>query len=251
MSLEHANSLKTAGEGSNLYNELVKIGYNGSVSARHDLNPLSAHFELHIEQGPRLATSNSRIGVVNGIQGNRRFKVHVQGEKAHAGSTPMPGRIDALVASSKVILFVKETAIRHGGFATVGIIECNNSSTNCIPGEVFFTIDIRNPVERNLNLMEDSIRTWMNELEKTTAGLFFHVEKTWESPAAKFEEAAVHCVRAHATKRFGESSVAELNSFAGHDSAMTNLRVPTAMVFVPSRDGISHSPEEYTSESQW
>jgi N-carbamoyl-L-amino-acid hydrolase len=215
------------------------------------LNPLSAHFELHIEQGPRLATHNDRVGVVTGIQGNRRFQVHVKGEKAHAGSTPMLRRTDALVASAKVILLIEETAVTHGGFATVGVIECENSSTNCVPAEVFFTIDIRNPTEENLNLMEQSIRARMSELENNTPKLLFDIEKIWESPAARFKEAAVQCVRAHAIRRFGTSSVAELDSFAGHDSAMTNLRVPTAMIFVPSRDGISHSPEEYTSESQW
>jgi acetylornithine deacetylase/succinyl-diaminopimelate desuccinylase-like protein len=163
----------------------------------------------------------------------------------------MLGRTYALVATSKVILSIEEIAIKYGGFATVGVIECKNSSTNCVPAEIFFTIDIRNPTEEILDLMEQSIRAQMKELQENMSKLLFNIKKIWESPAARFKQAAVQCVRAQAQRRFGKSSVAELDSLAGHDSAMTNRCVPTAMIFVPSRDGISHSPEEHTSERQW
>jgi len=91
----------------------------------------------------------------------------------------------------------------------------------------------------------------MKKLERTKANLHFEIKKIWESPAARFDEAMVDCVKSSALKRFGSLALIELNSFAGNDSAMTHLCVPTAMIFVPSRYGISHSPNEFTSQEQW
>jgi hypothetical protein len=96
--------------------------------------------------------------------------------------------------------------------------------------------------------MEVCIRTDTEKLESSNQRLCIKVDRVWESPAVRFDEIAVQCVRKTAQERLGVSTVAELDSFAGHDSAFTQLRVPTAMIFVPSRDGISHAPEEYTSE---
>jgi acetylornithine deacetylase/succinyl-diaminopimelate desuccinylase-like protein len=163
----------------------------------------------------------------------------------------MLARTDALVATAKIVLVVENIGIEHKGFATVGILESKDSSINCIPGEVMFTIDLRHPRRKNLDAMERSIRTKMELLESNNPNLRFDVSKIWESPSASFNEITMECVRRSAAERFGYSAVAELESFAGHDSAMTNLQVPTAMVFVPSRDGISHSPEEFTFKEQW
>ena len=231
--------------------ELAKIGYQGSCLADSRWNPLSAHFELHIEQGPRLEERGKKIGVVNGIQGNCRLRVRVCGEKSHAGSTAMLARTDALVATARIVLHVEHVAIEHEGFATVGTLENKDSSTNCIPGEVIFTVDLRNPRASALESMEQSIRAKMDSLTVKNPKLRFEVDKIWESPSARFNTHIVDCVRRSAVGLFGHSAVAELESFAGHDSAMTNLQVPTAMIFVPSRDGISHAPEEYTSKEQW
>jgi N-carbamoyl-L-amino-acid hydrolase len=251
ISLEQGHAIKTIGEDSTLHSELRRIGYQGSSLADYKSNKLSGHFELRIEQGSRLERAALNIGVVNGIQGNRRLQVLVQGEKAHAGLTPMNERVDALVASSKIVLSVEAAGVRYGGFATVGVLHCEHGSINSVPGETFFTIDLRHPSSKSLDLMEACIRTDMERLESSNQRLRVKVDLVWESPAVRFDEIAVQCVRKSAQERFGVSAVAELDSFAGHDSAFTQLRVPTAMIFVPSRDGISHAPEEYTSESQW
>jgi N-carbamoyl-L-amino-acid hydrolase len=203
---------------------------------------------LRIEQGSRLERATLNIGVVNGIQGNRRLQVPVQGEKAHAGSTPMNERVDALVASSKIVLSVEAAGIRYGGFAAVGVLHCEHGSINSVPEETFLTIDLRHPSSKSPGLMEVCIRTDTEKLESSNQRLCIKVDRVWESPAVRFDEIAVQCVRKTAQERLGVSTVAELDSFAGHDSAFTQLRVPTAMIFVPSRDGISHAPEEYTSE---
>lgn len=238
-------------EDSTLHDELCAIGYKGSMPADFRSNPLSAHFELHIEQGPRLERTERKIGVVKGIQGNRRMQVNVQGQKAHSGTTPMQARSDALVAASNIVIAVNAVGFEYGGFATVGIINCEDSSINCVPGKAFFTIDLRHPSGESLDAMEQTIRSEMKKLERTKANLHFEIEKIWESPAARFDESTVDCVKVSALERFGSLALAELDSFAGHDSAMTHLRVPTAMIFVPSRDGISHSPNEFTSQEQW
>lgn len=251
MSLGQGLNLKAVHEDSTIYDELRAIGYNGSTSADYRLNPLSAHFELHIEQDSQLERARRKIGVVKGIQGNRRMRVNVQGKKAHAGTTPMQMRSDALVAASNIVLAVNAAGLAYGGFATVGIINCEGASTNCVPGKVSFTIDLRHPFGGSLDAMEQSILTEMETLESAKADIHFNIEKIWESPAAQFDKEIVECVKSSAVDRFGSLEVEELNSFAGHDSAMTHLRVPTAMIFVPSRDGLSHSPEEFSNQEQW
>ncbi|KAI0194205.1 amidase [Astrocystis sublimbata] len=245
--LETAYAMKTVGEESTLFDELCKIEYRGPHPADAELHPLSAHFELHIEQGPRLEKSGKKIAAVTGIQGNRRLRVVVRGEKAHAGSTPMESRTDSLVASSRLVLDVEESAIRQQGFATVGVIECNSGSINCVPGEVTFVVDMRHPRGESLDAMEHDLLTAMERLRIKRPRLSFDVSKVWESPATVFDHDALKCVRRSAGNRVGDDLVADLCSFAGHDSAMTNLQVPTAMIFVPSKDGISHAPEEFTS----
>jgi N-carbamoyl-L-amino-acid hydrolase len=251
MSLGQGFNLKTVHEHSTLHDELCAIGYNGSIPADYRLNPLSAHFELHIEQGSQLERARRKIGVVKGIQGNRRMRVNVQGKKAHSGTAPMRKRSDALVAASNVVLAVEAAGFKHGGFATVGVLSCEDASINCVPGKAFFTIDLRHPSRESLDAMEQSILTEMKNLEKNEADIHFNVEKIWESPAARFDEDIVDCVKNSALDHFDNLAIEELNSFAGHDSAMTHLRVPTAMIFVPSRNGISHAPEEFTSQKQW
>ena len=249
--LEQAYSMKTIDGKSTLYQELCQIGFRGTCEAHHALNSLSAHFELHIEQGPHLERAGKQIGVVNGVSGNRRLSVRVQGEVAHAGSTPMSHRTDPLVASSKIVLLVEEAAVQHSGFGTVGMIQCPQGSINCVPGETCFTVDLRHHCGASLDLMEQTILSRINQLQCEQPKLGFYVEKLWESPVAEFDETAIGCVREAARRRVGCDTVAEMISFAGHDSAMTNLRVLTGMIFVPSREGISHAPEEFTSKAHW
>lgn len=231
--------------------ELRKIHYLGQTPADHHLNPLSGHFEVHIEQGSRLEQGDAIIGVVKGIQGNRRYGVTIKGEKAHAGSTNMSDRADALTAAAKIIVRVEDLAKQTRGFATVGVIHCNEASINCVPGHVYFTIDIRNPSANLLQLCEQHIFADMKGLERNNPKLSFDISRLWESPAVEFSSAAFECVSAAANAEFGARKTMELISFAGHDSAMTALCVPTAMIFVPSKDGISHAPAEFSSQDQW
>jgi N-carbamoyl-L-amino-acid hydrolase len=250
--LEQAHGLHSTTGERTLGEQLRSIGYDGTRAADYGQHPLSAHFELHIEQGPRLQESGMRAAVVTGIQGQRRFNVTIHGEKAHAGSTSMPCRTDALVAAAKAILIVERCARDTRGVATVGTIHCDSGSANCVPGKVVFTIDLRHEFPEVLESNERQIRFEFRTLEEENKKLKIDCERTWEMPAASFTGGTAHsCISLAAYHRLGAEGVAELLSFAGHDSAMTSLRVPTAMLFVPSRDGISHAPNEFTAPEQW
>ena len=231
--------------------ELARIGYLGKVAASYRQNPLSVHYELHIEQHTRLEKANKVAGIVNYIQGIRWYQASVTGTQAHAGSTPMDQRADAMVAAAKMVVILESIANKRHGFATVGKISGKGMSSNTISGAVMFTIDLRHSSEHTLDAMESEMKEAMVGFTSSNPKLVFEVEKVWESPAAKMDVLAMDCLRAAAKKEVGPDNVLELMSFAGHDSALTATKIPTAMLFVPSKDGISHAPTEYTSKKHW
>ena len=173
------------------------------------------------------------------------------GERAHAGSTPMDVRADAVVATAGLVVALERSAKAKGGFATVGVLDLEHSSSNVVPGRASFTIDLRHPSTAVLDQIENEIRAHTKAAMTTNPKLSFEIEQVWESPSVRFDDTAVECVRAAASSIVGKERVMALDSFAGHDSALTATKIPTAMIFVPSRGGISHSPEEYTSAEQW
>jgi beta-ureidopropionase / N-carbamoyl-L-amino-acid hydrolase len=231
--------------------ELKRIGYKGGVPANHMLNPLSAHFELHIEQRRLLQDSKKKIGVVTAIQGIRWYRVIIQGERAHAGSTPMDVRADALVVASKIVLFLEEKAKETSAVATVGVLNLDRPSSNTVPGYADFSIDLRHPSEAVLGRLESSLEKYLDELAIKNGKVEYSLERTWRSPAVDLDNNAVASTRYAATNVVGKSCFMDTVSLAGHDSALTATIVPTSMIFVPSKDGISHSPKEFTSEEEW
>ena len=236
-------------DGVDMRSELQRIGFLGSEKCSYIDMPLSAHFELHIEQGPILEKEGKKIGVVGGVQAMRWYKVTVTGREGHAGATPMDNRADALLAAAKLIAQVNTSVIAHGAVGTVGIVKTATEAVNTIVGNAWFSIDLRCPYEHEL----DSIEAELNEAAKelSVAGLSFTFEQTWECPAVRFDETAINCVRESGQEYAGTNMCREMDSAAGHDSAETSMRVPTAMIFVPSKDGISHNPNEYTSKEEW
>ncbi|KAF4637608.1 hypothetical protein G7Y89_g484 [Cudoniella acicularis] len=237
--------------GATMKSELSRINYLGPYYADYRLNPLSAHLELHIEQGSRLEKKDRKAGIVTGIQGIRWYKVIVTGVRAHAGSTPMENRADALVATSSIVMLLNEEAMKRSAFATVGMLQLDRPSSNTIPGSVSFTVDIRCQSEEGLNDMEASVKDKMALMTAESPKLTFQMTKVWESPAVKFDSTLMSCIWSAAIDEVGEDKCMEIQSFAGHDSALTaSCGVPTAMIFVPSKDGISHAPEEFTSKEE-
>jgi N-carbamoyl-L-amino-acid hydrolase len=228
-------------EGKRFGDELIRIGYKGDEPC--GARKLGAFFELHIEQGPILEAEERTIGIVTGVQGMRWYEVTVTGMDCHAGSTPMHLRQDALVATARMIAAVQSVGLAHApdAVATVGLIEARPNSRNVIPGEVFFSIDLRHPQDTVVAAMEADLR---HALDETVAGtrITFTFDRIWDSPAVHFDEACVSSVAA-ASEALGYSS-RRITSGAGHDAAYIARVAPTTMIFVPCEKGISHNELE-------
>lgn len=230
-----------------LKDELKRIGFLGDVPCSYEANPLSAHFEIHIEQGPILDAAESPVGVVRGVQSIRWYHVDVVGREAHTGTTPMDRRSDALLGAAKMIVatnkFVTEGELAaRGARGTIAVINSGPQSINTIAGKVRMGLDIRAPADEDVEKVEQLCIAKFEEICKEH-GLTLGFDRFWNSPALHFDPTMVQCVRSSARSIGCEI---ELVSGAGHDSAYTSRKVPTAMIFARCRDGVSHNPAEYT-----
>lgn len=238
---------------------LQKIGYLGSVPCSYKSTPMAAHFELHIEQGPHLVSAGQRVGVVTAVQAYRWFRLNVIGRDTHTGTTAFEHRADALYAFARMMVRAREVAAGRGCLASVGIIEAKPGSVNTVPGEVSFSLDIRGPETELVAEVEKELRRDFDEIaaaEGAGIGKPCRVEWTldFDSPAVKFHDECIECVQQSAHAVVADASVADPKSLvrpimsgAGHDSVFTSKRVPTSMIFVPCKDGLSHHPEEFCS----
>jgi hydantoinase/carbamoylase family amidase len=244
--VEWAQSRSDA-EGTTIGEELKRIGYWGSTTCSYEANPLLAHFEVHIEQGPILDQAEQSAAVVKGVQSIRWYNVSIRGREAHTGTTPMDRRNDALLGAAKMIVetnrFVTEGEVAaRGGRATIAVINSSPQSINTIAGTVELGLDIRAPTDSDVDLVEKLCRERFQDI-CDEHGLKVSIDNFWVSPAIKFNATMISCVRESA-KEVG--CTLELTSGAGHDSVYTSRKVPTAMIFVRCRDGVSHNPAEYT-----
>ncbi|KAK4865126.1 hypothetical protein LT330_001749 [Penicillium expansum] len=228
--------------------ELRRINYLGTTPCSYQKNPLSAHFELHIEQGSKLEQQGQKLAVVKGVQGMRWYQIRCKGREAHAGAMPMASRADALVALAKFAVKVEELSLRESAFGTVGVFKTGTSSPNTVPGSAFCTLDLRHSSEEVLDKIEGDLRSYLQKVESDREGLSIEMEQTWGKKGVEFDPVALRCVRDALKNVAGQSMVDEFESCAGHDSAETAKVTPTAMIFTPSKDGISHNPSELTSE---
>ena len=240
ISLEEAHAV-TDTEGKTQGDELARIGYDGTQPVGK--RPVRAFFELHIEQGPILEESETDVGIVTHANGQRWYEVALTGVESHAGPTPMDRRRDALVGAARIIDRVN--AIGHEylpwACATVGMIEASPNSRNVIPGEVFLTIDLRHPDRDRLAAMDTVLRQDVTSIA-SAAGLDVEVREILNFDPIIFDETCVNAVRQAAT-RLGYSH-RDIVSGAGHDACNMSVVAPTAMVFTPCVDGISHNEAE-------
>ena len=210
---------------------------------------VAGFLEIHIEQSPALDSGGIDIGAVEGIVGIRRFRVTVSGFANHAGTTAMSLRRDALVAASRFVAAVHDETLARPGrqVATVGRIEARPGAANVIPGEVELSLEIR-------DLSMETIESHYRRLQEAARGIAaasgveFRFEPYYLSRAAPCDPAFVDTVVA-AAEAVGHS-VVRMPSGAGHDAQSIAVFAPIGMLFVPSRDGISHSPLEFTSVPQ-
>ena len=231
----------TDSNGNSLGDELKRIGYMGDTPCGK--NPIGALLEAHIEQGPILEADNHQIGVVVGGQGQRWYDVTIKGQDSHAGSTPMRGRRDALVAAAEIITMVQALALEFApqAVSTVGEMVVKPNSRNTIPGEVFFTVDIRNPDDQVLAQMAEQLSARVSAIADKH-GVECELEEIWEKPPVKFDPDCIAAVAA-ATSSLGYSNQ-QMVSGAGHDACQICLVVPTSMIFVPCAGGLSHNEQE-------
>lgn len=236
---------------------LERIGYRGSVPCSYKSTPMAAHFELHIEQGPYLITAGQRVGVVTAVQAYRWFRINVTGRDTHTGTTAFEHRADAMFASAKMMVRAREVAQKHGCLASVGIVDIKPGSVNTIPGFVSFSLDIRGPESSDVDVVDEELRGEFAAIaaeEGKGIGKPCRVEwqLDFDSPAVKFHPDCIECVESSAKALCdGETSLYRtIRSGAGHDSVFTSKRVPTSMIFVPCKDGVSHHPEEFSSSDE-
>lgn len=232
-------------DGISVGEELDRIGYAGHEPlGPTDRYPTYArYFEAHIEQGPVLEASEKLIGVVTGALGTRWFDVEISGLDAHAGSTPMHLRKDALRAAAKLIDLIHEIGVSSSpeSRGTVGSLRVHPNSRNTIPGKVNLTVDFRSENEPGLSMMEDRLHSETARLEKLL-NVTISLTKVSEFKACEFDSECIQIVEDAANLL--QLSNMRLISGAGHDAIHVAKVCPTSMIFVPCKDGISHNEIE-------
>ena len=239
-SLETAYAAKDT-DGKSVRDELERIGYLGDqVPGRH---PIGAYFETHIEQGPVLEDADKVIGVVPAVMGLSWYDCVVTGMEAHAGPTPMGLRKDAMQVSTRIMQEVVAIANRYPpyGRGTVGMVQVFPNSRNVIPGEVKFSIDLRNVNDELLNTMHEEMLAFIDKT-RSESGLGITIERVSYYPPCPFHPDCVGAVRS-ATEKLGYSTM-DVVSGAGHDAIYAARLAPSGMIFVPCKDGISHNEIE-------
>lgn len=217
--------------------------WRNSSPVRSDI---AAYVELHIEQGIILERTSRKIGVVQAIAGQRRYLVKVGGTANHAGTTPMGLRQDALAGSAEMLLALERSALAEGDplVATTGRLEVYPGTSNVIPGEVQFTLDIRHSEAGVLERFCAAVLAEFAELGRRR-GLTLEVQMLLETAPAPMDQELRAALEEICLRQ--EKPYLSMVSGAGHDAQLFAPRCPAAMIFVPSRGGISHSPGEYTS----
>ncbi len=240
-SLELDKALATTdAEGISVAEALRTSGYNGSRVLGGDVD---AYFEAHIEQGPILEDNAKSIGVVTGGQAIRWLDVRIEGMAAHAGTTPMPLRKDALYGAAQMLQALENLAADFApeGLTTVGELSIAKSSRNTIPGLLNFTVDLRHHRDADIEAMEQQVRARLLAIAEKR-GLSVTISPHWISPATPFDADCVACVQS-SVDALGYSQQ-RIVSGAGHDAIHLARYCPTAMIFIPCVGGLSHNEAE-------
>jgi len=228
-------------EGVTVEQALDSIGYRGAEPAKPF--PADAYFELHIEQGPILEREEKQIGIVTGAQAQVWYDAVATGQDSHAGTTPPSARRDALVAAARIIDLVDRTMRARGedGRGTVGQLLVAPNSRNVVPGEVRFSVEFRHPNGQEVDSIAAEFPPAAAAIA-AEAGITWNLTELFRIPPQPFDPACVDLVR-QAASRLGLSA-REIVSGAGHDAVYVARHVPTAMIFTPCKDGLSHNEAE-------
>ncbi|MCB0488174.1 MAG: M20 family metallo-hydrolase [Cyclobacteriaceae bacterium] len=219
------------------------IGYNGKMKC--GAIRYNAFVELHIEQGPILEQKGIDIGVVKGVQAILWIKLTIEGKSGHAGTTPIAARKDTFYAFSRLSNYARQLCSEiPGQLITIGSIELSPNAINVIPEKVIATLDIRNPSDEHL---ADAIQKVHEFIAKDDSfqNLKVSEEVLVDVPAVRFDQRVTSSI-SRSCQSLGYSEM-DMFSGAGHDAQILATRYPAAMVFIPSKDGISHAVDEYSS----
>ena len=238
--LEKAYGL-TDTEGVSVATALDGIGYRGPEPA----SPFNAdaYFELHIEQGPFLEREARQIGIVTGAQSQVWYDAVTIGQDSHAGTTPPSTRKDALVCAARIIDLVDRMMRARGedGRGTVGQLLVSPNSRNVVPGEVRFSVEFRHPSDAEVDVLDAEFQPAAQAIADA-CGIKLELTTLFKIPAQPFDPSCVDLVRQGAA-RLGYST-REIVSGAAHDAVYVARHVPTAMIFTPCKDGLSHNEAE-------
>ena len=247
ITVEQAYKLRNE-EGKTLEETLKNIGYKGNFEM--DLNKVKYFIETHIEQGPILEKKETPIGIVDKITGISWIKAKIIGEEDHAGTTPMDMRKDPLIPASEAIKFINDKAKRISRrensklVATVGEVNVTPNSPNIIPKEVELGIDIRDIEEKYMNKMIKETKQKIMDLE-TKYNVETELEVLFTHEGSNLSQEISNAVK-KSGKDLGIKTM-RMNSGAGHDAQNIAEKVKTGLIFLPSVDGVSHAPKEWTN----
>ncbi|MBV7699281.1 M20/M25/M40 family metallo-hydrolase [Streptomyces sp. TRM70350] len=226
-----------------------KGGLTGSTALTRDphVDDLFAYIELHVEQGPRMERAGLDLSPVTGIVGVRRYTVTVTGQANHAGTTPFELRQDAGRVVTRVAAELKRICQEAdpASIGNAGVISFDPAAANVVPGAARVELEIRAGTDEILDAIERSLTDFLF-LVATEEVCAADLERTSAKPAAVFDE-RVHGIVEEACRRHTDRCQ-PLVSYAGHDASVISTRLPTAMLFVPSTGGFSHSNREHTAD---
>lgn len=243
----HASDLDRDSNGIRIGDGIKKIGGDPGrlPEARIAPGTLQCYLELHIEQGANLYKAGIPVGVVEGIVSIDEYDVEIRGFANHAGTTPMPERRNALLAAAKLIEVVQEVVTREPGrqVGTVGRLEVSPNARNVVPGVVKHSVELRDLSPEKIARLGDEIQKRAQEIARETKTEITFTKIEHDPPAVTSPE--VQALIEKASAGLGLKTM-RLPSGAGHDAQQMAKLCPMGMIFVPSVDGISHSPKELT-----
>lgn len=222
------------------------IYINDLHKAKRPREDVAGYLELHVEQGARLWRNGIRLGVVSGIVGRTTYQLTFLGEAGHSGTTAPDKRKDALHGAAAFITEAHRW-VQHGfkeGIFNAGNITVEPGAFNTIPAKAVLTVEVRHPEESTLTVMEDQMLAMARDVAER-----FQLRFTWRRvvhmPAASMSDWAIESIET-TCKLLDVSSYMRLVSYSGHDAQMLSDFAPTGMIFIPSVEGLSHNPGEFT-----
>lgn len=238
-------------DGSSLREVLLHAGRNPEKVLTEQLEPerISAFIELHIEQGPVLENEQLAIGIVDSIAAPTEIRLSIYGEQRHAGSTPMTVRKDPVPAASEIVLAVEAIVknVSSASVGTVGKIDITPGASNVIAEKVDLTIDIRDVRKDTKDRIVSKLKESVEGITKNR-GLFYKWEMKVDDVPAQMNSENVSVLE-EIVKESG-MPYKIMPSGAYHDALIMSQKVPANMIFIPSKKGISHAPDEFTSTEE-